>query len=250
MSRFLGMGTALCGLLMPVTLMAQDASSPRQDVGVFTSESDVPPAPWRLVRFKEGVPPTDYRIRAWAGEFAIEAHAHASMALLARPIHIDLASTPILCWRWRIDAPIAVADLREKSGDDYAARVYVAFRIPPGSMTWATRSKLALARTVFGADVPDAALNYVWDNRHPIGTVTPNAYTERAMMIVTRSGAADAGRWVSERRDVLADIRSAFGAGSFTPMLLAVASDGDDTGSSAHAGFARLRFVARDASCD
>lgn len=249
MSRFLGMGTALCGLLMPVALMAQDASLLQQDVGVFTAETNVPPAPWRLVRFKDSVPPTQYRIHVWEGEIAIEAHAHASMALLARPIQIDLVRTPILCWRWRIDAPIAAADLREKSGDDYAARVYVAFRIPPEAMSWATRGKLALARSVLGADVPDAALNYVWDNSHPIGTVTPNAYTERAMMVVTRSGTEDAGRWVSERRDVLADSRAAFGAGSFSPVLLAVGSDADDTGGSTHAGFARLRFVARNEAC-
>lgn len=190
------------------------------------------------------------RIRGWAGEFAIEARANASMALLARPIQIDLARNPILCWRWRVDAPIAAADLRKKSGDDYAARVYVAFRLSPESMSWATRSKLALARSLFGAEVPDAALNYVWDNSHPVCTVASNAYTERAMMVVTRSGAEDAGRWVSERRDVLADSRAAFGAGSFSPVLLAVASDADDTGGSAHAGFARLRFVARNESCD
>ncbi|MGY8904124.1 MAG: DUF3047 domain-containing protein [Burkholderiales bacterium] len=250
MCRFWMTGTALWGLLMPAALMAQDASSPRQEIGVFTSESAVPPVPWRLVRFKDSVPPTEYRIRAWAGEFAIEARANASMALLARPIQIDLARNPILCWRWRVDAPIAAADLRKKSGDDYAARVYVAFRLSPESMSWATRSKLALARSLFGAEVPDAALNYVWDNSHPVGTVASNAYTERAMMVVTRSGAEDAGRWVSERRDVLADSRAAFGAGSFSPVLLAVASDADDTGGSAHAGFARLRFVARDESCD
>lgn len=243
-------GAALWGLLTPVALLAQDASSPQQEVGVFTSESAVPPTPWRLVRFKDSVPPTEYRIRTWAGELAIEAHAHASMALLARPIQIDLARTPILCWRWRIDAPIAAANLRKKSGDDYAARVYVAFRLPQESMSWATSSKLALARSLFGAEVPDAALNYVWDNTHPVGTVTPNAYTERAMMVVTRSGAEDAGRWISERRDVLADIRAAFGTGSFSPVLMAVASDADDTGSSAHAGFARLRFVAGDETCD
>jgi len=250
MRKFLKTGATLWALLSPVALMAQNPSSPRQDVGIFTSESVVLPDPWQLVRFKDSVPPTEYRIRAWAGEFAIEAYAHASMALLARPIQIDLTRTPILCWLWRIDTPVAAANLRKKSGDDYAARVYVAFRLPPESMNWGTRSKLALIRSLFSAEVPDAAINYVWDNTHPVGTVAQNAYTERAMMIVTRSGTVDAGRWVSERRDVLADIRATFGTGSFSPVLLAVASDVDDTGGSAHAGFARLRFVARDASCD
>lgn len=243
-------GAVLYSLLLAVTSTLQAASPQGQDVGVFATEAEVAPEPWRLVRFKDSIPATKYRVRSWDGEIAIEARADASMALLARPIEIDLTRTPMLCWRWRIDAPIAAADWREKSGDDYAARVYVAFRLPSESMSWITRSKLALARSVFGADVPDAALNYVWDNVNPIGAVAPNAYTDRAMMVVARSGSQDAGRWVSERHDVLADVQAAFGKGHYSPVLLALASDADDTGSRAHAGFARLRFVGRDERCD
>jgi hypothetical protein len=52
---------------------------------------------------------------------------------------------------------------------------------------FATRTKLALARALRGDQVPDAAINYVWDNRSPVGTMLPNAYTERAMMWVLRN---------------------------------------------------------------
>lgn len=37
-------------------------------------------------------------------------------------------------------------------------------------MSLATRTKLALARSIFGQSVPDAAISYVWDNRYPVGT--------------------------------------------------------------------------------
>ncbi|BCX81931.1 hypothetical protein MIT9_P1513 [Methylomarinovum caldicuralii] len=223
-------------------------AEPTVDVGVFTQAAASPPPPWHVVTFA-GRPPTRYRIRPWDGEMAIEAISEAGMALLARPIDVDLDKTPVLCWRWRIDTPVAGADLSRKSGDDYAARVYVAFRLPPESLDWFTRSKLALARRVFGKAVPDAALNYVWDNRHPPGTMRPNAYTERAMMIVVESGAPKAGRWVSEARNVRIDARRAFGDLPFEAVLLAVAADSDDTGGHAHAGFARLCFVARPEQC-
>ncbi len=231
-------------LLLPTAL----AGAPTVDVGVFDRPAATPPPPWRVITFAKR-PPTRYRIRPWDGEMAIEAVSEAGMALLARPVTVDLARSPILCWRWRIDAPVAGADLTRKSGDDYAARVYVAFRLPPESLDWLTRTRLALARRLFGTQVPDAALNYVWDNRHPVGTLRPNAYTDRAMMLVLRSGDAAAGRWVSEARDVRADARRAFGDLPFRPVLLAVAADSDDTGGRAHAGFARLRFAARPEDC-
>ena len=73
-------------------------------VGRF-SGTDVP-SPWRVVRLDERVPPTVYRGTVIGGVPAIEARANESMALLARPLFVDLQSTPILCWRWRIDAPV------------------------------------------------------------------------------------------------------------------------------------------------
>lgn len=212
-----------------------------------SSEIDVPP-PWRVVRIDNRVPATRYAIREWDGVPAVEAIADQSMALLARPVMVDLHRTPILCWRWRVDAPLSTADMRRRRGDDYAARLYLGFMLPARVVGGVTRSKLSLARSIYGDVVPDAALNYVWDNRYPIGTLAPNAYTSRTRMIVVQSGAGKAGRWVLERRDVIADLASAFHAdGRLT--VLALASDTDNTGERAHAGFADLHFVAADMPC-
>ena len=216
-------------------------------VGRFAGNGP-PPAPWRVVRPSRKVPPTRYRVATIAGIGAVEAQAESSMALLARPIAVDLAATPVLCWRWFIDAPVAGADMTRKSGDDYAARVYVAFDLPDSAMSAATRFKLGLARTLFGKDVPDAALNYVWDNRHPVGARRRSAYTDRAELIVAETGAARAGQWVTERADVAADFAVAFG-GMATPIQIAVATDTDNVGGSARAAFADLHFVPRSGRC-
>jgi hypothetical protein len=218
-------------------------------VGRFDATLSPPPAPWQLVRFNDQVPATQYRVIDWDGVAAVEAVANASMALLARPITVDLARTPILCWRWRIDAPLKSADMATKQGDDYAARVYLSFTLPSEAMGFGTRAKLKLARTMYGDQVPDAALNYVWDNRYPIGTQQPNAYTDRTRMIVLRSGPLQAGAWVAERRDVLADALSAFGSEQIRATQLAVAADTDNTGERARSGFADMHFVARDQAC-
>lgn len=218
-------------------------------VGRFNGAGPAIPAPWKIEQVNERVAPTRYSLREWDGIPAIEAQAKASMALLTRPLTIDLQKTPILCWQWRIDAPLASADMTKKSGDDYAARVYLVFDIPAEQLSLATRVKLDLARRVYGGTLPDAALNYVWDNRHAVGTWQDNAYTDRARMLVVRSGASMAGPWVSERRNVLSDFQHAFGPLDGRLSGLAIASDTDNTGEEAHAGFADFRFVEMDREC-
>ena len=68
-------------------------------VGQFSAEGPVPP-PWQVALVSKKVPPTRYRVTRIDGVMAIEGSAEASMALLARPITVDLNATPILCWRW------------------------------------------------------------------------------------------------------------------------------------------------------
>lgn len=218
-------------------------------VGRFPAGAEGLPEPWRLQQIDERIAPTQYALKTWDGVAAVEAVAERSMALLGRPLDVDLAATPHLCWLWRVDAPLATADMTTKAGDDYAARVYVSFKVEPGALGVGTRAKLALARSIYGDQVPDAALNYVWDNRQPVGTFMPNAYTDRTRMIVLRSGAGDAGGWVMERRDVAEDFERAFGALPAQLSGIALASDTDNTGESARTGFAEFRFVSRDEAC-
>lgn len=220
-----------------------------EDIGRFQPGASQVPTPWQVVTLNKRIKPTRYTLRAWDGLTAIEARADDSMALLARPLTVDLTKTPVLCWRWRVDDVLKSADMATRAGDDYAARVYVALKLPAAALSFGVRTQLALARGIFGDQVPDAALNYVWDNRQPVGTVRPNAYTDRTQMFVLRSGAAEAGRWVEERRDVLADARERFGRYDHQATLLAVASDTDNTHEQARAGFADLHFVASGQSC-
>ena len=236
----------LIGALLPAWSAEPHAPT---EVGFFPRTGGAPPAPWRVVQLNTKVPPTQYRLAVVDGVAAVQAQADASMALLGRALAIDIHATPVLCWRWRVQAVVEAADMDRKEGDDYAARVYVALRMPPETLGFGTRAKLGIARALFGDDVPDAAVNYVWDNRHPVGTRRFNAYTDRAAMVVQRSGNELAGRWVNERVNVLADVRRAFKTTQVTAQLLAVASDTDNTGASATAAFADLHFVGEQQAC-
>ena len=182
---------------------------------------------------------------------AVEAQAKKSMALLARPLNIDLQKTPILCWQWRIDAVIASADMTQKSGDDYAARVYLSFAIPAGPTAFGTGKPETGARDFRPSGAgrrPELRLG----QQAPIGAVQDNAYTDRARLFVLRSGNGEAGAWVQEQRNVPPDLRAPYGEdeAKFAKLSgLAIATDTDNTGEEAHAGFADFRFVANAAEC-
>lgn len=242
------MNWPLCvGLVM---VLATGAHADTVRVGDFASASETPPAPWQVVQLNKKVPATRYRAVVWDGVAAVQASADASMALLARPLMaVDLQATPVMCWKWRVDAALQKADLATKAGDDYAARVYVTFALPPESLSFGLRVKLALGRSIYGDLVPDAAVNYVWDNTHAVDTRAFNAYTDRAYMVVRRTGNEHAGRWVTERVNVLDDATRAFGQLPFKASLLAVASDTDNTGEQARAGFAEIHFVGAQEPC-
>lgn len=240
--------TSRNGAVLSLLLGLVAVPSVSQPLPAGKGELETSTSRWQEVRLGKDLIPNRFVRRTWDGVDAIEVHSNASMSLMARPLSVDLETTPVLCWRWRVDAALSTADMTQRQGDDYAARVYVSFKLPETAMGFGLRTKLALGRAIWGADLPDAALNYVWDNRHPIGTEQPNVYTDRAIMVVQRSGNAHAGRWVQERRNVREDV-SRFFSREAKPVQLAVTADTDNTGLSAHAGFADFHFVGTDAEC-
>ncbi|MEY8689158.1 MAG: DUF3047 domain-containing protein [Leptothrix sp. (in: b-proteobacteria)] len=237
-----------CALLLAGSAIGSPCLAGTEGAAVWVGRFDDGAGPWREVAVNPKLGRNRFELREWDGVAALEVQSRRSMSLYARPITVDLAATPMLCWRWRVDAPLVSADLLTRAGDDYAARVYVSLAVPPEQQSFGLRAQLKVARAIWGPEVPDAALNYVWDNRQAIGTTRANAYTDRAMMVVLRTGASDAGRWVNERRDVGADAVRHYGAG-VSAVQLALTADTDNTGEEAHAGFADLHFVARSAPC-
>jgi hypothetical protein len=234
-------------MLSALLLLAAAAPQDPVWVGKFNG-SGAPPAPWRVVRTGR-IKPTVYRVAAVESVTALEARVDNSMAMLARPVTVDLGKTPMLCWSWHVDSIAVKGDMRRKSGDDYAARVYVAFDMPDSALSACTKLMLSVSRKLYGVDVPDAAVIYVWDHRNAVGTARRSAYTNRSHLIVAETGAARVGKWVNERVDVGADFARAFGGKPGRLVQLAVAADGDNTRRSGRAAFANIHFVGRDQKC-
>ena len=232
-------------LLLP-PLANADAQSP-VEAAAFSRESTPGSLPqdWQAFSPAPKVKPTRYALVRDAGHLVVRADAHQSMSSLIRVLHVDLARTPLLQWQWRVSRVVASADMNTKAGDDYAARLYVLFDVDSSKLPWATRLKIKLAKVFYGVDVPAAALNYVWDNRHPVGTLQPNAYTDRVRMLVVESGNAHVNEWRTETRDVAADFRAAFGEAAPAVVSIAIASDTDNTGEDVTAWYGDMRFLPR-----
>jgi hypothetical protein len=171
-----------------------------------------------------------------ANVFSID--AKRASGAIAHPL--DIRATTTLSWRWKVAGSVANADLSKKSGEDFAARVYVFFDVPRSRLSWLQRMKLKLAGRSLGHAIPTAALCYVWDNRHPVGTMTPSAFTDLIHIIVLRSGNAEAGAWQVQQRDLAADFRAAFGRDAPRVTGVALAADTDNTGGDAEAWFGDL----------
>ncbi len=156
------------------------------------------------------------------------ADSAGSIGMLLRTAGKQITSAT-LTWRWKVDRVLDNADLAEKRGDDFAARVYVFFDVPLQSLSFIDRTKIRLARLIAGSDVPTAALCYVWDNKHNVGHTAWSAYTTRVRMIVLQSGPRRVGQWVSESHDVAADFREAFGVDAPAVTGVAIGNDTDNT---------------------
>jgi hypothetical protein len=165
-----------------------------------------------------------------------------SAGSLAVPLTATLESGARLSWRWKIDRALQRADMDSKAGDDFAARVYVFFDLPLDSLPFLERQKIKLARLVSGAEVPAAALCYVWDNRHAAGHSAWSAYTDRVRMIVLRGRHDPLQAWLNESRDVAADFKAAFGRAMPPVTGIALGNDTDNTGESAVAWFGDVEF--------
>jgi Protein of unknown function (DUF3047) len=200
------------------------------------------PAPWKLTTIPGIGKHTRYALVRDRDTVVLRADAEASMAGVAHPLKLDARAHSVIEWRWKILNLLKNSDITTKKGDDFPARVYVLFDYDIRKLPFPVRARTRLAR-LFGADVPLAALCYVWDGKAAVGTSVWSAYTDRVRVIVAESGAANLGKWVTIRRDVAADFRAAFGEEPPEISGVVLATDTDNTGESATAFYGDIRFT-------
>ena len=204
-------------LVNPLTSWAVD----RVDVGNFSSGML---DGWEEKVFKGK---THYQLVGDKLDKVLRADSQTGASGLVREIKIDLNTTPILNWSWRVNNHLQNLDERSKSGDDYAARIYVV--VSGGFAFWKTRS-----------------LNYVWASKMPVGSDWPNAYAkDNVIMIAQQSGLAGVGEWHHQQRNIQADLKRYFGEEIDSIDAVAIMTDTDNSGQKAVAWYGNIFFTSK-----
>ena len=139
---------------------------------------------------------------------------------------VDLQRTPILEWSWKVTTLPTGGNSCRGETDDQAIQLYVVWpRLPT-----AIRSRI---------------IGYVWDSTMAVGvTCRSQTAVPAVTYVVVRSGGADLGRWLTERRNLVEDFRRIYGDGPESPAVISIASDSNDTHSTAEAFIGPIWFSA------
>ena len=158
----------------------------------------------------------------------LKAHALKAASGKVKKISVDTRKYQKLSWSWRIDHTLKREDIKLKSGDDFAARVYVVF---PRTFFWRMR-----------------AINYVWAAKMPKGSEAPSPYTKNSVIVAVESGDEKAGTFVTEERNIYEDYKKIFGEDP--PLLggVAIMTDTDDTQDEATAWYGDITLHAEPSS--
>jgi hypothetical protein len=227
----------LSGLLLCLLSGLAQADSPP----LFSAISSLTDG-WEPLEFPNIKRHSEYQLVVDDGTQVVRAQTGNSASGLLARVHLKPGAHLTLRWRWKISGVYNNGDARQKSGDDYPARIYVAFAFQPDKASFFERAKRATVSTLFGEDLPGNALNYIWANRLPVDTVIANPFTDQTQMIAVNSGSAKAGQWVTVERDLVADYKRAFGTAPPAIVGIGIMSDSDNTGESATAWYGDIHL--------
>jgi len=172
-----------------------------------------------------GLPQHDFVVEEQDGRRVLHLKSKIESSSIRKDIKgkVNLKETPILEWTWKAVVLPTNGDCRKKTADDQAAQLYIVWpRFPE-----AVRSHI---------------IGYIWDTTAPAGSIVKSEKTATVTYVVVRSGTADLGKWLTERRNVAEDYRKIYGSQPDNPAVISIAIDSDDTSSSAESFFGPILF--------
>ena len=174
------------------------------------------PSGWQL---HEKIGKADYKVVRDGGIPALRLRSEETSFALQKALDVNPQFFPVLSWKWKVTKLPEGGDFRKSNSDDQAAQIFLAF---------SNRKTIA----------------YIWDTTAPEGWVHNASgipFVSIKAMVV-RSGSNDAGRWITETRNVWEDYRILFGD---EPPVLAgirIQINSQHTATSGESFFADLVF--------
>ncbi len=218
------MGVLVLGLLASSAARAVESVSLVEDWTQQAVGASGVPAGWKKYETPGGRPRYDFTVVSEDGIRGLRVRSRDEHSTIAKEIHVDLRATPILEWSWKVVKLPEGGDVRKKETSDLTGHVLVAWPRMP-----------ALLRT--------RLIGYAWEATAPAPTMERSRKTSLVTFFILRSGPAELGRWMVERRNVRDDYASAFGEEPSSPGVVAISIDTNDTHATAEAVIGRIAFI-------
>ena len=191
-------------------------------------EANGSPKGWKTLTFFN-IPPTEYQVVKYRGEYVLKAHGIGTSSCLFREVKAELGSFPIISWKWKISNVIRQAIETQKDRNDSAARVIVVFEPVPEEMPPWYRLEYLLKGIIWKNAPLGPRIEYIWGNKIEKGRIFENPSVGGSKMIILESGERKANRWIREKRNLVDDYRSAFGAEPQGIVALGIQTDTDQS---------------------
>ena len=191
----------------------------------FSSTSEIESFEEKLFSRKS----TDYGISDHEGRKCLEAISKESASAIVYKQRISRDKDVLISWEWKVEefpSGGEMESLKKKEDFDFAAQVYVIFY-----------SKFFLNTK---------AIQYVWAEKIPAGTIGSSPYTSKVKVLVLESGMSEA--WKMEKRNIREDFLKLFGYAQEKDIAaIAFMTDSDSTRSSSRAYYSNLIIEGLDA---
>lgn len=190
---------------------------------------------------------THYQYVHLDGRACVQASSSASASMLRTQLQIPGDALGTLRFSWKVPALVRDSDLRKRESDDAPARLMLAFEGDRSRLSARDAMLSELSRALTGEEMPYATLVYAWGRHSPPDTIVTHPRSERVKVVVVESGPARLDQWLHYERDVRADFERAFGEAPGRLVGVAIMTDSDNTGTTAHAWYGPVQVGTRTA---
>lgn len=223
--------------LLMLSSLPVAAEKQKMIVGDFSQQSSAIPESWDTLTFGSIEEHTSYTLVDDDNIKVIKAQSNESASGLTKKISFNPKEYPYLSWRWKVNKAIPGTDVTSKSGDDYAARIYVMFKYNLEDLPEDEQSRISWYKFFNGKLPPLATLNYIWANKMPLGRIVPSPYTDRVKMVILKNKDSELQQWHVEERNIYEDYKKAFGEEPKDVISIAIMTDTDNTEAMAESYF-------------
>lgn len=223
-------------LLLPM-LSSQAEENQEMLLGDFSQQTKSLPESWKPLVFDSIDEHTEYTLVDDQNIKVVKAKSNESASGLTKKIRFNPKEYPYLSWRWKVNKAIAETDVTSKSGDDYAARVYIIFKYNVEDLSEDEQSNVGWYKFFNGELPPLATINYIWGNKMAVGRIVSSPYTDLVKMVILKNKDSALKEWHLEERNIYEDYKKAFGEAPKDVISIAIMTDTDNTEAAAESYF-------------